>query len=155
MWGVWDSRRGEWTLEPQPQFGLALEQCRKLNEDWGECRKVRPSGHGASRDPDPGAPDPPAVEAMPDDCGGPVAIYPPPSGADRVEIRPQASRSRLAEMLLTGLFEDFEKFGKEAIAKMREGRPHEYLKLMMALAREESSGGGPMIAALGRILDRS
>ena len=155
MWGVWDSRRGEWTLEPQTEFGLALEQCRKLNDDWGRCRKDRPAGPGASRDPDPGALDPPAVEAMPDDARGSPAIYPPPTGAATVEIRPQASRSRLAEMLLTGLFEDFETFGKEAIAKMREGRPHEYLKLMMALAREESSGGGPMIAALGRILDRS
>ena len=151
MWGVWDSRRRDWARKPELERETAIRECRQLNDDWAFGWEDSPGGQDMSR-----APGTQGVEATPDDKGGSQDTNASPSETGRTDSRPRPSRSRLAEMLVKGLFDDFERFGKAAIKKMRDERPHEYLKLIMALARGESTGGGgPTIAALGRILDRS
>jgi len=50
--------------------------------------------------------------------------------------RPKGSRNKLSEAFLQGLAEDFETHGKDTIAKVRTGRPNEYLKIVaMALPK--------------------
>jgi len=47
--------------------------------------------------------------------------------------RPKGARNRLGETFLTALEADFKDNGVEAIKKVREERPHEYLKVVASL----------------------
>lgn len=47
--------------------------------------------------------------------------------------RPKGSRNKLGEDFVKALQEDFSKHGVQAIAEVREDRPHEYLKVVASL----------------------
>lgn len=51
--------------------------------------------------------------------------------------RPKGSRNKLGEAFLSALHEDFEKHGAETIVKVREERPHEYLKVVASILPKE------------------
>ncbi len=47
--------------------------------------------------------------------------------------RPRGARSKLQELAIEMLRDDFEKFGAEAIARVRQERPHHYLSVVASL----------------------
>lgn len=47
--------------------------------------------------------------------------------------RPKGARNRLGEAFVAALADDFDKNGVAAIAKVRDERPHEYLKVVASL----------------------
>lgn len=47
--------------------------------------------------------------------------------------RPKGSRNRLSEAFIGALNEDFQAYGVAAIQKVREERPHDYLKVVAVL----------------------
>ncbi len=51
--------------------------------------------------------------------------------------RPKGSRHKLGEDFLTALQQDFEQHGPASIAKVREERPHEYLKIIASMLPKE------------------
>lgn len=51
--------------------------------------------------------------------------------------RPKGSRNRLGEQFLSALADDFDANGIAAIAKVREDRPHEYLKVVASILPKE------------------
>ena len=51
--------------------------------------------------------------------------------------RPKGARNRLGEEFLLNLADDFEQHGSAVIAKVREERPHEYLKVIASLLPRE------------------
>jgi hypothetical protein len=51
--------------------------------------------------------------------------------------RPKGSRNKLGEDFLSALQADFEKHGSETIVKVREERPHEYLKVIAGILPKE------------------
>jgi uncharacterized protein DUF5681 len=67
-------------------------------------------------------------------------IAPEPAGANRGQYkpgqsgnpagRPKGSRNKLSESFLKALSDDFESNGIEVIEKVRNDRPHEYLKIV-------------------------
>ena len=53
--------------------------------------------------------------------------------------RPKGSRHKLSEDLFKALAEDFENHGKDAIVKMREDRPGDYIKVIASLVPKEAT----------------
>jgi hypothetical protein len=51
----------------------------------------------------------------------------------RANGRPKGARNRLGEDFLKAMAEDFEEHGKVAIAKVREDRPQDYLKVIASI----------------------
>lgn len=51
--------------------------------------------------------------------------------------RPKGARSKLGEQFLSDLQSDWQANGKEAIEKVREKRPHEYLKVIASILPKE------------------
>lgn len=51
--------------------------------------------------------------------------------------RPKGSRNKLGEDFLTALQADFHEHGPETITKVRESRPHEYLKVVASILPKE------------------
>lgn len=51
--------------------------------------------------------------------------------------RPKGSRNKLGEAFVEALHADFTSFGVAAIVKVREERPHEYLKVVASLLPKE------------------
>lgn len=51
--------------------------------------------------------------------------------------RPKGSRNKLGEEFLTALQADFQAHGAETIVKVREDRPHEYLKVVASILPKE------------------
>jgi hypothetical protein len=47
--------------------------------------------------------------------------------------RPKGSRNKLSEAFLQALADDFEANGKEVVEKVRTERPHDYLKIIVAV----------------------
>jgi hypothetical protein len=47
--------------------------------------------------------------------------------------RPKGSRNKLGEAFITALHDDFQEHGVAVIAKVRDERPHEYLKVVASL----------------------
>jgi hypothetical protein len=64
--------------------------------------------------------------------------------------RPKGSRSKLGEAFLKELLDDWEKNGIEALRKMRDERPHEYIKVVASILPKELTGedGGPIPLAV-------
>lgn len=60
--------------------------------------------------------------------------------------RPKGARSKLTEQFLKAMLEDFEAHGIAAIAKVREDKPDQYLKVVAAIIPKEITGedGGPI-----------
>ena len=46
--------------------------------------------------------------------------------------RPKGARNKLSENFLSALADDFDTHGRDIIAKVRETRPHEYLRVVAA-----------------------
>jgi hypothetical protein len=46
--------------------------------------------------------------------------------------RPKGARNKLSEGFLNALADDFDTHGRDVIAKVRESRPHEYLRVIVA-----------------------
>ena len=53
--------------------------------------------------------------------------------------RPKGSRHKLSEDLFKALAEDFENHGKDAIVKMREDRPGDYIRVIASLVPKEAT----------------
>lgn len=51
--------------------------------------------------------------------------------------RPKGSRNKLGEAFIAALHDDFEEHGIAAIVKVREERPHEYLKVVASILPKE------------------
>ena len=51
--------------------------------------------------------------------------------------RPKGSRNKLGEDFFEALADDFENHGKDAIVKMREDRPGDYIRMMASLVSKE------------------
>ena len=51
--------------------------------------------------------------------------------------RPKGSRHKLGEDFIRALAEDFENHGKDAIVKMREDRPGDYIKVIASLVPKD------------------
>lgn len=51
--------------------------------------------------------------------------------------RPKGSRTKLGEDFLAAMVADFEQHGPPAIVKVREERPHEYLKIIAGILPKE------------------
>ena len=51
--------------------------------------------------------------------------------------RPKGSRHKLSEDFIRALAEDFENHGKDAIVKMREDRPGDYIKVIASLVPKD------------------
>jgi hypothetical protein len=51
--------------------------------------------------------------------------------------RAKGSRHKLGEAFLSALHDDFEKHGVEVIEKVRDERPHEYLKVVASILPKE------------------
>lgn len=51
--------------------------------------------------------------------------------------RPKGSRNKLGEAFLQALHDDFEQHGPATIARVREERPHEYLKVTASILPKE------------------
>lgn len=51
--------------------------------------------------------------------------------------RPKGSRNKLGEEFISKLCADFEQHGVDAIVKVREKRPHEYLKVIASILPKE------------------
>ena len=51
--------------------------------------------------------------------------------------RPKGSRQKLSEEFIRALAEDFENHGKDAIVKMREDRPGDYIKVIASLVPKD------------------
>lgn len=51
--------------------------------------------------------------------------------------RPKGSRNKLGEAFLTDMLADWETHGVSAIAKVRDERPHEYLKVVASILPKE------------------
>ena len=71
------------------------------------------------------------ADGMP--VGKPFGPDNPPRG------RPKGSRHKLSEDLFKALAEDFENHGKDAIAKMREDRPGDYIRVIASLVPKEAT----------------
>jgi hypothetical protein len=70
--------------------------------------------------------------------------------------RPKGARSKLGEAFLNELLADFGKGGTEAIVKVREERPQDYLKVIASILPKELSGleGEPIVAEIRRTIVR-
>jgi hypothetical protein len=71
-----------------------------------------------------------------DDQQKPAHLYKPgqsgnPSG------RPKGSRNKLGEAFIQDMFADWQEHGVATIAKMREERPHEYVKVVASILPKE------------------
>ena len=53
--------------------------------------------------------------------------------------RPKGSRNKLGEDFFETLADDFENHGKDAIVKMREDRPGDYIRMMASLVSKETT----------------
>ena len=53
--------------------------------------------------------------------------------------RPKGSRNKLGEDFLSALQQDFSEHGVAAITKVREDRPHEYLKVVASILPKEAA----------------
>ena len=51
--------------------------------------------------------------------------------------RPKGSRNKLGETFIQALYADFDKHGAATIEKVREDKPHEYLKVVASLLPKE------------------
>lgn len=51
--------------------------------------------------------------------------------------RPKGSRNKLGEAFVSALQSDFEEHGEDVIRRVREERPHEYLKVVASLLPRE------------------
>jgi len=51
--------------------------------------------------------------------------------------RPRGSRNKLGEAFIEALHDDFQEHGVDTIVKVREDRPHEYLKVVASLLPKE------------------
>lgn len=51
--------------------------------------------------------------------------------------RPKGARSRLSEDFLKAVQQDFEKHGVATVEKVRERRPHEYLRIVASIVPKE------------------
>lgn len=60
-----------------------------------------------------------------------------PGQSGNLKGRPKGSRNKLGEDFLTALQMDFAEHGPAIIAKVREDRPHEYLKVVAGLLPKE------------------
>ena len=56
--------------------------------------------------------------------------------------RPKGSRNKLSEEFLSALYADFEAHGADAIARVRQDRPHEYIKVIASLLPKELAING-------------
>lgn len=66
--------------------------------------------------------------------------------------RPKGARSKLTEIFLKGMLEDFEKHGSIAIEQVRETKPDQYLKVISAIIPKEITGeDGAPIAFISKI----
>src|SRR5687767_7345543 len=63
--------------------------------------------------------------------------------------RPKGSRNKLSEAFLQAFADDFERYGKEVIEKVRTERPHDYLKVIATVTprRMEIEDATPMRSA--------
>lgn len=63
--------------------------------------------------------------------------------------RPKGARSKLSEAFLQAFAEDFERYGKEVIEKVRTERPHDYLKVIATVTprRMEIEDATPLRSA--------
>ena len=59
--------------------------------------------------------------------------------------RPVGARSKLGEEFLSALHDDFAEHGVDVIRKVREERPHEYLKIVAGLLPKELSVSRPNV----------
>ena len=69
------------------------------------------------------------ADGMP--VGKPFGSDNPPRG------RPKGSRHKLSEDFIRALAEDFENHGKDAIVKMREDRPGDYIRVIASLVPKD------------------
>ena len=66
--------------------------------------------------------------------------------------RPKGARSKLTELFLKGMMEDFEAHGTIAIEKVRTEKPDQYLKVIAAIIPKEITGeDGSPIAMITKI----
>ena len=66
--------------------------------------------------------------------------------------RPKGARSKLTELFLKGMMEDFEAHGTIAIEKVRTEKPDQYLKVIAAIIPKEITGeDGAPIAMITKI----
>lgn len=66
--------------------------------------------------------------------------------------RPKGARSKLTEIFLKGMLEDFEKHGILAIEQVRIEKPDQYLKVISAIIPKEITGeDGAPIALISKI----
>src|SRR5262245_9564777 len=70
--------------------------------------------------------------AMPEEAGKNRGQFKPGQSGNPAG-RPKGARSKLSESFLKALAEDFDSNGIEVIEKVRNGRPHEYLKIVAAV----------------------
>lgn len=61
----------------------------------------------------------------------------PPGVSANPKGRPKGSRNKLGEDFLSALQADFAEHGPATIAKVREDRPHEYLKVVASILPKE------------------
>ncbi len=71
------------------------------------------------------------ADGMP--VGVPFGPDNPPRG------RPKGSRHKLSEDFIKAMAEDFENHGKDAIVKMREDRPGDYIRVIASLMPKEAT----------------
>lgn len=66
--------------------------------------------------------------------------------------RPKGARSKLGEAFIEAMCNDFNAFGVEAIQKVRDEKPDQYLKVIASILPKEITGeDGAAIAMIGRI----
>lgn len=68
-----------------------------------------------------------------------VGLMPPwkPGQSGNPAGRPKGSRSKLSEAFFKALMEDFEKRGAELVTQVGDERPHDLLKILATLVRNE------------------
>jgi hypothetical protein len=68
--------------------------------------------------------------------------------------RPKGARSKLNEQFLQAMFDDFTLHGVDAIAKVRNEKPDQYLKVVASILPKEIEAGEETINALAELLTR-
>ena len=69
--------------------------------------------------------------------------------------RPKGARSKLGEAFIRAMHDDFEKHGPEAIVKVREEKPDQYLKVVASILPKEFDLGDNTMSALKESRDAS
>jgi hypothetical protein len=68
--------------------------------------------------------------------------------------RPKGARSKLGEAFLTEMLADFEQHGAEAIVKVRDEKPDQYLKVVASILPKELDAGEATLSILSELLGR-